>query len=689
PMARLRRPSVRRADPALASRLTLTSVLEPTTREVGIRPVRWSLLALPLVVAGLVFAVREIGRVEKVLAADGSRAARVVLYEIRPGGELRVPIDPGTEVMRVIAHAVKDDGQLAPFPHDGRLLFEAKGEQGTRSDDVAFAAPGTVDRVVAEEQGLAVGDPVAINVDVHGLGAGEMTISLAAIADADAVLVRVYRREAVSAAKAVDRPARLGFLGRSKLATHAGEPDWAELEGDEQAMLVAARWRRVAAAPNANKSLISHAVAIAARRPSALVDVVDPGALTFDLRGDERAAVFAHGKTTIVAKSEGDPEAKVMAIVRHPDGRVDNLEGKGQLEVSVPPDYEVGVELARSTPGLLSVRSSEPSKVEPLTMVAAWRSTKERPYVVTGGASPTIVRVSARRPVSRGEVGESSIILDATITGDGIAQESVMLRASRARSLFDRYDLVKGSDAPTQSAVFHLVLPPHGTLTLTPVEGPIDLSVAELDPDAKPRPTRVVPANGPFPKVQKTGDVEWGGYVMRKPTNHDAFHGDANGHLLLRVPHRFVPVLEPEPKAPSFRIKRPDAAEIITRHGQTFDPSTVTFEIEVPMGEALVLPVRIFTQEKMDVIAKIDGDVPDRKAQGVAERVTTPRLMTVNDEVRSIVVLGDDLPPGKHFLTFVPPPGKKAWIHLPWVAKPHLPGSPPREPHWIEGDLED
>jgi hypothetical protein len=150
-----------------------------------------------------------------------------------------------------------------------------------------------------------------------------------------------------------------------------------------------------------------------------------------------------------------------------------------------------------------------------------------------------------------------------------------------------------------------------------------------------------------------------------------------------------VPVIEPEPKAPSFRIKRPDAADIITRHGQTFDPSTVTYEIEVPKGEPLVLPVRIFTNEKMDIVAKIDGDVPDRKPIGVAERVTTPRLMTVNDEMKSIVVLGDDLPPGKHFLTFVPPAGKKAWIHLPWVPKPRLPGSPPREPHWIEGDLED
>jgi hypothetical protein len=158
---------------------------------------------------------------------------------------------------------------------------------------------------------------------------------------------------------------------------------------------------------------------------------------------------------------------------------------------------------------------------------------------------------------------------------------------------------------------------------------------------------------------------------------------------MVRIAHRFVPLTQPEAKAPAFRVKRPDASDVITRHGQTFDPANVSYEIDVPKGEPLVLPIRIFANEKMNVVAKIDGDVPDRKIIGAAERVTTSRSIGVMDEVRSIVVLGDDLPAGKHILTFSPPPGKKAWVHLPWVPKPRLPGSPPRDPHWIEGDLED
>jgi hypothetical protein len=69
------------------------------------------------------------------------------------------------------------------------------------------------------------------------------------------------------------------------------------------------------------------------------------------------------------------------------------------------------------------------------------------------------------------------------------------------------------------------------------------------------------------------------------------------------------------------------------------------------------------------------------------------RLITIDGpnggDIRSIVVMGDDLTPGKHILTFTPPPGKKGWVHLPWTVKPRLPGTPPPPPHWLEGDLEE
>ncbi len=686
-----RRSVVSHPDRSLASRLTRTSLLEPTTREVGVRPIRWSLLALPLVVLGLVFAIREIARIERVLAAEGSRAQRVIVYEVRPGGEIRVPIEPGTEVLRVVAHAVKR-GSLQQVPHPARILFHAQGELAAHTDDVRFDAPGTTARVTAEDSGVVAGDPVAINVDVHGIGTGVLTIGLASIEDADGLLLRVYRREAVSGSDLVARPERLGHEGRAKLAHAAGEVDWDELERDEQTMLLTARWRRVAATPNANTGLKTRAIAVSAPEKGSVLGVEAasaPDALV-DLRGDERAAFLAHGKVTLRARAEGDPDARVTATVRFLDGRVETLEGTGEVAIDVADGVEAGVELWRSSPGLLGVRASDATKLEPNTRIAAWRSTPERPVVVTAGSEPLVLRVSARAPVPRDATAEVPIVLDATISGDaGVVPQSVALRATRARSLFDRYDTKAPSSAPTTSAVFNILVPPQGTLTLAPAQGPVDLTIAELDPGAAPRPVTAWPAEGEPPKVKKTGELTWGGYVVRRPTNHALFTEQPEGRVVVRVPHRLVAVAPPQTKAPSFRVKRPGASDSIVRHGLVFDPTTVTFEIDVPPGEALVLPVRAFAHEALDLIAKVDGDLPDRRTHGVAERVTTARKIAVEEEVRTVVVLGDDLPAGTHTLTFVPPPGKKAWVHLPWLPRPRAPGAPPPDPHWIEGDLED
>jgi hypothetical protein len=347
------------------------------------------------------------------------------------------------------------------------------------------------------------------------------------------------------------------------------------------------------------------------------------------------------------------------------------------------------------------MRSNDPSKIEPSSHVPAWRTTKERPLVVKAGGEPLILRVSARRAVPRNAVETFSIVMDAMITGGegfqtvGVtdkpksAGQVVMLRAERARSVYDRYDGREPEAAPTNSAVFHVLVPAKGTLTLTPAEGAVDVSLSELDPDAAPRPVPAYAVDKPWPKVQKLGDIDWGGYVSRRPTNFATFESATDGRFVVRIPHRFVAAKEPETKAPSFRIKRPEATDTLIRDKRLFDPTTVQFEIDVPAGEPMVLPVRAFANEKMDLIAKIDGEVIDRRVEGPAERVSTARKFTVENEVRTVVVLGDDLTPGKHILTFVPPAGKKAWVHLPWTAKPRLPGAPPPDPHWIEGDLED
>ena len=678
----------RNSRPSMASRLTRLSLLTPTTREVGARKVRWSLLLLPVLVVGLVFGIREVSRIERVLAAEGSRAARAIVYEIKPGGELEVPIEPGTDVFRIVVHAMrpKSAGALSPQPHVAHLVLVAQGAQSTRTDDVSLEIPGSAARVNPEESSIVVSDPQAVNVDVHGVGPGKLVIRLGAIEGAEAALVRVYRRDALQRPEILRRTDRIDELASQRLARRLGEVDWFELDEPEQQALLSARWRKVAALPD-SKGLVTHAIAIAPAPPRVIEAGEDASTTSADLREDERLAFVAAGPTTLKVRADGDPDAALVALLRQEDGTDTTVDGRGEMSIEIAAGRTVGVELSRGTPGVLSVRATDAAKLEPSTHAIAWRTTPQRPAIVTAGSAPILLRVAARRPVPRNAKEEATITLDATIAAPGSNPETALLRAQRPRSIYDRYDAKAPVDAPTTSAVFHLLIPAGATATLTPEGSPLDLSLSELDPSATPRPVMSYAADASPPKTTKIGDVDWGGYVPRRPSNVASF--DPSARMLLRLPHRLVARTESPTKAPSFRVKRPDAGDTIVINKKTFDPSTVTFEIDVPSGEALVLPVRIFSKEPLDVIARVDGEIPDRRLEGTAERITTARKIAVKDEVRSIVVLGDDLAPGTHMLTFTPPPGKLAWIHLPWEPKPRLPGSPPPDPHWIEGDLED
>jgi hypothetical protein len=679
---------LRTSRPSMASRLTRLSLLTPTTREVGARKVRWSLLLLPVLIVGLVFGIREVSRIERVLAAEGSRAARAIVYEIKPGGSLEVPIEPGTDVFRLVVHAMrsKASGPFSPESHVAHLVLSAQGAQATRTDDISIEIPGTTARVNPEDSSLVVSDPEAVNVDVHGVGPGKLVIKLDAIEGADAAVVRVYRRDALERPEVLRRNDRIDEAASQRLARRLGEVDWFELDEPEQQALLSARWRKVAALPD-SKGLVTHAIAIAPAPPRALAHETETSHTSADLVGDERLAFIASGPTTLKVRADGDPDATIVGLLRQDDATDTTVDGRGELTIEIAAGRTVGVELTRGTPGILAVRATDPTKLEPSTHAIAWRTRPDHPAIVTAGASAILLRVTARRPVPRNLGEESTITLDATIATPGGTPETALLRAQRPRSIYDRYDAKAPMEAPTTSAVFHLLVPAGATATLTPEGSALDLAFSELDPSADPRPVLSYPADGPGPKTTKVGDVDWGGYVPRRPSNVATF--DTSSRVLLRIPHRLVVRPEPATKAPSFRVKRPDVSNTMVINKKIFDPSTVSFEIEVPGGEALVLPVRIFTNEPMDVIARVDGAVPDRRLSGVAERITTPRKIASKDEVRSIVVLGDDLPAGTHILTFTPPPGKVAWVHLPWEPKPRPPGSPPPDPHWIEGDLED
>lgn len=677
--------SHRHSRPSMASRLTRLSILEPATREIGVRRFRWGMLALPLLVAGLVFGVREVSRVEKVLAAEGVRAQRVLVYELQPGGSIDVPIEPGTDVFRIAVHAMRR-GKLSAQPHVVHLEVAASGAAGARIDDLAFEVPGTTTRVNPEDEGIAIGDPEAVNVDVHGVGTGRLSIALEGIEGADAALVRVYRRDELFAKQLERRDDKLGTLERLHLARRVGELDWDVLDEDEQTAFLSARWRKVAALSD-GKSLITRAIALAPKPTRAQPDVETPALVSADLRGDEKIAFVAHGPTTLEIRADGDSESMLSALVRRTDGTSETTTNKGDLSIDVPDGATLGFEIGRDTPGIVSVRASDPTKIEPSTHAVAWRATPQLPVIVKAGTRSIVLRVTARRPLPRTSVEPVTIALDTTIAPVDGTPHTDMLRAERARSSFERYDARNPIEAPTTSAVFHLLVPAGATATLVPEDGPIDLSLAELDPEAAPRPVAAWEAHGPPPPVDEIGEVAWGGFLPRRPTNWSAFAPSTR--TTIRIPHRFVDHPTPATKAPKYRTKRPEAVDVRVIDGMTFDPIDVSFDIEVPGGEPLVLPVRLFTEEKMDLVAKIDGESIDRLALGAVQRITTPRLVTVDGQYKSIVVLGDDLPAGTHVLSFEAPDGKRAWVHLPWVPKPRPPKAPPPDPHWIEGDLEE
>ena len=149
----------------------------------------------------------------------------------------------------------------------------------------------------------------------------------------------------------------------------------------------------------------------------------------------------------------------------------------------------------------------------------------------------------------------------------------------------------------------------------------------------------------------------------------------------MRVARRIVDVPRPEAVPPSFRVNRPWNAGAIVRGGALYEPASQRFAVDVRGRGPIVLPVRIYAPRAVDVSVRVDGGTPRRRAIGLVERVTVPRVMTAVDEVRSAIVLGDDLEPGLHTLSFEVPRGKRAWVHLPWAS------TYVRHPHWVENEF--
>ena len=229
-------------------------------------------------------------------------------------------------------------------------------------------------------------------------------------------------------------------------------------------------------------------------------------------------------------------------------------------------------------------------------------------------------------------------------------------------------------------------------MSLAPVDGVLDISISELDPTVGPKhiPSAPVRVDGPKRETMtKVGAADWRGFVPRRPTNLGAFEGDARGFFL--VAHRFEPLSSRIESDPSFRFSRPPAAKASMIGERMFEPAGLPLPFTMVAGGAVALPVHLQSTERVEVVAQVDGDLPLRRATGVVAHLTTARSITVEGEVTATIVLGDDLAPGPHVLTFLlaAPGTKQVQVHVPWAAKKSV-ALPKKhtQSRWVAADSE-
>ena len=146
---------------------TAELVLEPQVRKFSDR--RWIVgaLAIPALLLAAYLAVLRLSSLEQMLVADAAHASRAVLYELPRGSALAAPIEPGTEIIRLAMHAYVHDAELPLGKRRTKLHVVEEGSRGRKVEDVNVDLPGERTRVTSDEPGPSIGDPVAIDFDVH------------------------------------------------------------------------------------------------------------------------------------------------------------------------------------------------------------------------------------------------------------------------------------------------------------------------------------------------------------------------------------------------------------------------------------------------------------------------------------------------------------------------------------------
>src|SRR5262249_14344199 len=161
-------------------------------------------------------------------------------------------------------------------------------------------------------------------------------------------------------------------------------------------------------------------------------------------------------------------------VLREESGTAREVQSKTrELAIDIPEKKEVGIEVASSAPGVLAIRASDPKRIELPTHVAYWRATHARPVVVEAGNAGLVLRVAARARVARATESTVKIALTASYARASRAGQQAFL-ATVSRSEFDRYALGPVEEAPTDRAVFYVMVPPNDRVAIAPTTGAVD-----------------------------------------------------------------------------------------------------------------------------------------------------------------------------------------------------------------------
>lgn len=678
-----RRPRLEKR-PALTVTGTAELVLAPQIRKFRGRlylGATLTVLALGLVAFA---AVKYLSVVEPMLAAEGANAQRAIVYEMPAGAEIRIPIEPRTDLLRFVIHAYgKED--MALTPHTAKLQLELKGDKKSRREEIKAELPGLRSRVTPEKATTGVGDPMPFEVDVHDVGVGTLTVKLVEIAGADGLFVRAYRREQLSEAETALRETALDREKKNELAQWAWELGWDELTAPERTTLLQARWRRLGALRGASADLRSTTIAIAPppvrESPPSREELLGRVAL----RGDERIAMIVHPAVKVHFLSD---EATVLtATSRDIENKTEVRSSPGSVEVG-PYEGVRSIELTAARDVLLEVRSANAAETEWVGWSNVYRVGKDRPVVIDSPDMDRVVRVSVRKAMPRNDPGiaKMGVAIDMWGVGPNIVSR---WNAEKPRSRVDRYEDYDSIEAPSERAYFYVALPKGEHAKINSADNtPLDISLAELDTTFPPMPMPVRPPDSPAPLIIAEVEDAKTPWVPRRPSNISSF--DEASRKVVRTAHWFAPAPPPPPPntVPLAHAKHTDVDK--TQRGEKlYDGITKPFEIDDDPRRPLFVPITADFGSPTRISVRVERDPAYKTKPGVYSRWTLPRTMEVGPkEMRATFVIGDDVPQGGKLrlrITAESKPGKgeHQLVLLPWASTRAV------GPRWLQGAFEE